>query len=157
MLGLPSLEEVAQAVRDFDAERLCRYDSKVKRIQRCGELLLWLAFLPLAAVVAGMFGVPLPGRLDIISIVCLLVFPLVGFFLLNRAAWPDRALKQWRKKSRAILSARSSPRLGEKAGITRVGKSGEAMRIKEELEDLRKEFGERMDKLSGELERLSAE
>jgi hypothetical protein len=157
MLGLPSLEDVAQAVRDSDEERLCKYDSNVKCVQRCAELLLWLAILPLAAVIAGMLGVRLLGRLDIISIVCLLFFPLAGFFLLNRAAWPDRALKQWRKKSRLTLSARSASHLGEKSEITRVGKSGDALRIKEELEDLRKEFGERMDKLSGELERLSAE
>jgi len=157
MLGLPSLEDVAQAVKDSNEELLRKYALNVKRIQGCGELLLWLSFLPLAAVVAGMLGVYLPGRSDIISIFCLLVFPLAGFFLLNRAAWPARALKQWRKKNHAVLSARSSPRLGEKPGITRVGKSGDAMRIKEELEDLRKEFGERMDRLSAEVERLSAE
>jgi hypothetical protein len=157
MLGLPSLEDVAQALKDSNEELLRKYDLNVKRIERWGELLLWLSFFPLAGVVAGMLGVSLPGRSDIFSIACLLLLPLVGFFLLNRAAWPARSLKQWRKKSHGVSWSRSSPRLAEKPDKTNVGKSGDAIRIKEELEDLRKDFGERIDRLSARLERLSAE
>src|SRR5574341_1086825 len=82
MLGLPSLEDVAKAIRDSNDELLRKYDLNVKRRQGWGELLLWLSFIPLAGVVAGMLGVSLPGRLDIISIASLLVLPLAGFFVL---------------------------------------------------------------------------
>lgn len=134
MFGLPTLEEIALAKRESNEPLLLQLASRIHDVQKLGERLIQLGFIPLFVVVAGMIGVPLWAWVEIFAISALLLLPLSGFFLLNRAAWRARALKEWSKQkyptsAESTLLNRKRDRVNAKFGEIQVY-LGEGTRVK---------------------------
>jgi hypothetical protein len=130
-------------------------------VQRVGERLLQISFIPLLVVFLRMIGIPSPSWaeawIDIAAVSTLLACPLAGFFLLNRAGWPDRALKDWKKGKRMVSNPEENSVSSKEPKTARALGGAEVAVIRREVEGLRKELLERMEVLSVRLRKLSGD